>query len=128
MYGEGRHRREFLYVEDWAVAAITVLERGEPGVLYNIGDGHELENRELAERICDLAGADRSLITSVPDRPGHDFRYGVRADRLRALGWRRATTFDDALARTVFWYRDNLDWLRKAHETDVVTAPREATA
>jgi dTDP-glucose 4,6-dehydratase len=128
VYGEGRQRREFLYVEDWARAAITVLERGDRGVIYNVGDGHELENRELAERICDLAGADRSLITSVPDRPGHDFRYGVRADRLRSLGWRRETSFDDALATTVAWYRDNLEWLRRAHEVDVVTAPRKATA
>jgi dTDP-glucose 4,6-dehydratase len=128
VYGEGLQRREFLYVEDWARAAITILDRGEPGVLYNIGDGYELENRELAERICDLAGADRSLIASVPDRPGHDFRYGVRADRLRSLGWRRETSFDAGLARTVAWYRDHLDWLRRAHEVDVVTAPREATA
>jgi dTDP-glucose 4,6-dehydratase len=128
VYGDGRQRREFLFVEDWARAAITVLDRGEPGVLYNIGDGHELENRELAERICDLARADRSLITSVPDRPGHDFRYGVRADRLRSLGWRRETSFDDGLARTVAWYGEHLEGLRRAHEVDVVTAPREATA
>jgi len=127
VYGAGTQRREFLYVEDWARAAIVALEQGAPGVLYNIGDGHELENRELAERICDLAGADRSSIVSVPDRPGHDFRYGVRADRLRSLGWQRQTSFDDGLARTVAWYRDNLDWLRRAHEVDVVTAPREAT-
>jgi dTDP-glucose 4,6-dehydratase len=128
VYGDGRHRREFLFVEDWVRAAITVLDEGEPGVLYNIGDGYELENRELAERICDLVGAERSLITSVPDRPGHDFRYGVRAERLRDLGWRRATSFDDGLARTVAWYRDHLDWLRRAHEVDVATSPREATA
>jgi len=128
VYGDGRHRREFLYVEDWVRAAITVLDEGEAGVLYNIGDGHELENKDLAERICDLAGADRSLITSVPDRPGHDFRYGVRADRLRSLGWRRTTSFDDGLARTVEWYREHLDWLRRAHEVSVATAPREATA
>ena len=128
VYGDGRQRREFLYVEDWARAAITILRHGERGVLYNIGDGYELENRELAERICDLAGADRSLITSVADRPGHDFRYGVRADRLRSLGWRRETSFDEGLGRTVAWYREHVDWLRRAHEVDVVTAPREVTA
>jgi len=126
VYGDGRARREFLFVTDWARAALTVLDRGEPGVLYNIGDGHELENRELAARICDLAGADRSLITSVPDRPGHDFRYGVASDRLHALGWRPMVPFDDGLERTVAWYRDHGDWLRRAHEVEVVTAPREA--
>ncbi|GIU97119.1 MAG: dTDP-glucose 4,6-dehydratase [Actinomycetota bacterium] len=124
VYGRGRERREFLHVRDWVRAAILVLERGRPGVVYNIGDGHELENRELAERICDLAGADRSLITAVANRPGHDFRYGVRADRLRALGWRPQVGFDEGLARTVDWYRDHLAWLRAAHEVDVVTTPR----
>ena len=52
VYGDGSQRREFLYVEDWVRAAIAVMERGEPGVIYNIGDGHELSNLELARRIC----------------------------------------------------------------------------
>jgi len=128
VYGEGRQRREFLFVDDWVRAALTVLEHGEPGVVYNIGDGFELANLDLAERICDLTGADRSLIAFVPDRPGHDFRYGVAAGRLRALGWRPEASFDDALAATVAWYRDHRDWLRTAHAAPVVTAPRAAGA
>ncbi|HEX6132178.1 MAG TPA: NAD-dependent epimerase/dehydratase family protein [Actinomycetota bacterium] len=128
VYGEGRERRELLYVEDWVGAALAVLERGEPGVLYNVGGGHEIENRELARRICELAGADPSLIAFVPDRPAHDFRYGVRADRLRALGWAPRVPFDEGLERTVAWYADHLGWLRRAHEVDVVTAPREVSA
>ncbi len=128
VYGDGRQRREFLHVRDWARAAIAVLDRGEAGTVYNIGDGHELENRELAERIVALAGADPSLITSVPDRPGHDFRYGVRADRVRALGWTPAIGFDEGLAETVEWYAEYLDRLRHAHAVDVVTAPRPAGA
>ena len=115
-------------MRDWARAAIVVLDRGEAGTVYNIGDGHELENRELAERIVALAGADPSLITSVPDRPGHDFRYGVRADRVRALGWTPAIGFDEGLAETVEWYAEYLDRLRHAHAVDVVTAPRPAGA
>jgi len=128
VYGDGRQRREFLHVRDWARAAIVVLDHGEPGTVYNIGDGHELENRELAERIVALAGADPALITSVPDRPGHDFRYGVRADRVRALGWAPAIAFDEGLAETVEWYAEYLDRLRHAHAVDVVTAPRPAGA
>jgi dTDP-glucose 4,6-dehydratase len=128
VYGEGRQRREFLFVEDWVRAAIAVLERGERGMIYNIGGGFELANLTLAERICDLAGADRSLITFVPDRPGHDFRYGVAADRLRALGWRPEASFDDALAATVSWYRNHRDWLRTAHPANVVTVPRATGA
>jgi dTDP-glucose 4,6-dehydratase len=128
VYGDGSQRREFLFVEDWVRAAIAVLERGEPGVVYNIGAGHELANLELARRICALAGASPDLITFVPDRPGHDFRYGVGADRLLSLGWSPEVSFDDGLARTVEWYREHREWLRAAHTVDVVTAPRPAEA
>ncbi len=57
VYDRGEQRREFLYVEDWVAGAVAALDRGEPGVVYNIGDGHELANLELARRICELAGA-----------------------------------------------------------------------
>jgi dTDP-glucose 4,6-dehydratase len=126
VYGEGKQRREFLHVRDWARAALTVLDRGAPGVVYNIGAGHELENVELARRICAAVGAPESLVTFVPDRPGHDFRYGVVADRALALGWRPEIPFDRGLEETVAWYRDNLEWLRRAHRVPIVTAPREA--
>ena len=128
VYGEGSERREFLYVEDWVRGALAVLERGEPGVIYNIGGGHELSNLELARRICALAGAPPDLVTFVPDRPGHDFRYGIGADRLRSLGWAPEVAFDDGLEHTVEWYREHRDWIRAAHTVDVVTAPRPAEA
>ena len=124
VYGEGLQRREFLHVSDWVRAALTVFDKGEPGVVYNIGGGHELSNLELAKKICALSGAPDSLIAFVADRPGHDFRYGVASDRLRALGWHAQVPFEQGLAATVEWYRDNLDGLRAAHDQDVVTAPR----
>jgi dTDP-glucose 4,6-dehydratase len=127
VYGSGKQRREFLHVRDWVGAALRVLERGTRGVVYNIGAGHELENVELARRICRLVGAPESLITFVPDRPGHDFRYGVAADRVLDLGWRPEVPFDQGLAETVSWYRDHLEWLRGAHGGPIVTAPREAS-
>ena len=126
VYAHGRERREFLFVTDWVAAALTVLDAGESGAIYNIGGGHELENIDLARRICELAGAPESQIAFVPDRPGHDFRYGLRADRLRALGWAPRVSFEDGLARTVDWYRDHLVWLRDAHDAPVVTEPRAA--
>ena len=128
VYGDGSQRREFLYVTDWVDAALMVLERGEPGVVYNIGAGTEIENLELAYRICALAGAPTSQVTFVPDRPGHDFRYGVRAERVLALGWRPSVSFERGLATTVEWYHEHLDGLRRAHDVDVVTAPRPAEA
>ncbi len=128
VYGDGSHSREFLFVEDWVRAAIAVLERGEPGVVYNIGAGHELTNLELARRICALAEASPDLISFVPDRPGHDLRYGVSAERLLSLGWTPEVAFDEGLARTVEWYRDHRAWIREAHAVEVVTPPRTAEA
>jgi dTDP-glucose 4,6-dehydratase len=128
VYGRGEQRREFLHVRDWAQAALAVLDRGRPGVVYNIGAGHELANADLARRICATVGAPESLITFVTDRPGHDFRYGVAADRVLALGWQPKITFERGLEDTVAWYRDHLEWLRQAHQGPIVTAPREAPA
>ena len=128
VYAQGQQRREFLFVGDWVRGALTVLAEGEPGIVYNVGAGHELSNLELAHRICELAGADPALIAFVADRPGHDFRYGVTSDRLEGLGWHPEVAFDDGLATTVEWYRTHLEWLRSAHQVDVVTAPRVAGA
>jgi dTDP-glucose 4,6-dehydratase len=128
VYGNGLQRREFLHVTDWVHGALTAMDSGLPGLVYNIGGGYELANIDLARDICRLAGAPESLITMVADRPGHDFRYGVRADRLRSIGWKPRIAFDDALAQTVHWYIDNLADLRAAHGGDVVTAPRPAGA
>jgi len=124
VYADGEERREFLHVHDWARAALTVLDRGEPGVLYNIGAGTELSNLELAERIVELVGVSDDLISFVPDRPGHDFRYGVAADRLLGLGWEPSIPFDEGLASTVEWYREHREWLYRSHAVDPVTRPR----
>jgi dTDP-glucose 4,6-dehydratase len=128
VYGDGRERREFLHVRDWVRAALLVLDRGEPGVVYNIGAGNELSNLELARRICALAGADESQISFVPDRPGHDFRYGISSARLELLGWKPEISFDDGLAETVAWYHDHAAWLREVHDVPIVTEPRPVGA
>jgi dTDP-glucose 4,6-dehydratase len=113
VYGEGAQRREWLFVDDWVRGCLAVLDRGEPGGVYNIGGGTELANLELARRICALAGADPSLIAFVEDRLGHDFRYGLDDARLRSLGWEPAVAFDDALATTVAWYAEHRDWVEE---------------
>ena len=112
VYDDGRQSREWLYVTDWAAACIIALQHGEPGDVFNIGDGFELANVELAGSICRLVGADESLVTFVPDRPGHDLRYGMASERLHELGWRPIVPFDDGLARTVEWYRAHPEWVR----------------
>ncbi len=111
VYAEGRQSREWLFVTDWAAACVAALQHGEPGDVFNIGDGHELTNLELARAICRLTGADESLVTFVEDRPGHDLRYGVSSERLREMGWTPRVPFDQGLARTVEWYRDHRDWV-----------------
>jgi dTDP-glucose 4,6-dehydratase len=111
VYGDGRQVRNWLYVEDFCRGIQTVLERGRPGEAYNVGGPDECENIEVVRRILELTGRDESLIEHVTDRPGHDRRYSLSSDKLRAeLGWAAQVRFADGLARTVDWYRDNEDW------------------
>ena len=110
VYGDGRNVRNWLYVEDFGRGIGHVLEHGIPGEVYNCGGPDECENLEVVRRILELTGADESLIEYVTDRPGHDRRYSLSADKLEALGWRARMRFDEGLARTVAWYRDNGWW------------------
>ena len=93
-----------------APAIELVLREGKPGEAYNIGGGHELENRRRRRRILALTGADPSPRRHVDDRPGHDRRYSLDSSKLRALGWRPERDFEHGLAETVDWYRDQRDW------------------
>ncbi len=110
VYGDGRQVRNWLFVEDFASAIQLVLERGEPGLAYNVGGPDECENLEVIHRILELTGRDPSLIEHVTDRPGHDRRYSLSSERVRELGWEPATHFAAGLERTVEWYRDNEWW------------------
>ena len=112
LYGDGQQVRDWLYVDDHCDAVELVLAAGVPGEAYNVGGGNELTNLELTRRILELTGRDMALVRRVPDRPGHDRRYAVDCDKLRALGWKPAHPFEDALAATVSWYADNEDWWR----------------
>jgi dTDP-glucose 4,6-dehydratase len=111
VYGDGKQVRNWLYVDDFASAIDVVLERGEPGQTYNAGGPDELANMDVVRSILELTGRDESLIEHVTDRPGHDRRYSVSGEKLRAeLGWEPAVRFEDGLRRTVDWYRDNESW------------------
>jgi dTDP-glucose 4,6-dehydratase len=111
VYGDGMQVRNWLFVEDFAAAIDVALERGQPGETYNAGGPDELANIDVVKMILELTGRDESLIEHVTDRPGHDRRYSLSSDRLRAeLGWEAAVRLDDGLARTVDWYRDNEAW------------------
>jgi dTDP-glucose 4,6-dehydratase len=110
VYGDGRNVRNWLYVEDFGRGIGHVLAHGAPGEAYNCGGPGECENLEVVKRILGLTGGDESLIEYVTDRPGHDRRYSLSSAKLQALGWQAQTRFEEGLARTVDWYRDNAWW------------------
>jgi dTDP-glucose 4,6-dehydratase len=110
VYGDGMQVRNWLYVEDCCAAIDTVLDRGEPAQVYNVGGPDELANIDVVKRILKLAGRDESLIEHVRDRPGHDRRYSLSSERVRGLGWEASTSFEDGIERTVGWYRENEWW------------------
>jgi dTDP-glucose 4,6-dehydratase len=111
VYGDGRQVRNWLYVEDFCRAIDAVLLRGRPGEAYNAGGPDEVENLEVVRRILALAGRDQSLIEHVRDRPGHDRRYSLASEKIRAeLGWQPRVGFAEGIERTVAWYRENEWW------------------
>jgi dTDP-glucose 4,6-dehydratase len=110
VYGDGKNVRNWIHAEDFARAIDTVLLRGTPGEVYNAGGPDELENLDVVRRILELTGQDESLIAYVTDRKGHDRRYSLSSDKVRALGWEPRWRFDDGLPATVDWYRDNEWW------------------
>ena len=110
VYGDGRNVRNWLFVEDFGRGIGHALVHGQPGEVYNCGGPDECDNLTVVNRIIELAGADPNSIEFVTDRPGHDRRYSLSSEKLQALGWRAQVRFDDGLARTVDWYRDNEWW------------------
>jgi dTDP-glucose 4,6-dehydratase len=123
VYGDGRTVRDRLYVNDHCAAIRRVLEIGRVGEVYNVGGDAERENIHVVKTICALlderrplaSGVKRaSLIAHVTDRPGHDRRYAIDASKIkRDLGWRQSESFESGLARTVDWYLDHQDWVRR---------------
>jgi dTDP-glucose 4,6-dehydratase len=110
VYGDGRQVRNWLYVDDFARAIDLVAREGVAGEAYNVGGPDEKENLRVVERILELTGADRGLIEHVDDRKGHDRRYSLSSEKVKALGWATQVGFEEGLERTVDWYRDNEPW------------------
>jgi dTDP-glucose 4,6-dehydratase len=129
VYGRGLNVRDWLFVDDHAKALMLVLERGCVGETYNIGGDAERRNIDVVGTICEAmdrltqcpkGGSHRELITFVPDRPGHDFRYSIDFSKLNAeLGWSPEHSFESGLFSTVKWYIENRAWwepLLSAHD------------
>ncbi|QCT22037.1 dTDP-glucose 4,6-dehydratase [Jejubacter calystegiae] len=119
IYGKGDQIRDWLYVEDHACALYTVVTKGQIGETYNIGGHNEKKNIEVVQTICDLLdeivpkeASYRAQITYVTDRPGHDRRYAIDADKIgKALGWKPQETFESGIRKTVQWYLTNQPWV-----------------
>ncbi|MGA2912016.1 MAG: dTDP-glucose 4,6-dehydratase [Methanoregula sp.] len=112
VYGTGKNIRDWIHVTDHCRAIEFLLERGNPGEIYNIGGGHERTNLEITQKILDLLSRNDSMIEYVTDRLGHDFRYSLDCSKMRALGWKPQYSFDEALKETITWYTRNEWWWR----------------
>jgi dTDP-glucose 4,6-dehydratase len=110
VYGDGMNVRNWLFVEDFARGIGHVLAHGVPGEAYNVGGPDELPNIDVVKGILQHTGNDESLIEYVSDRPGHDRRYSLGSEKVRALGWEPRVHFTEGLERTVAWYRERRDW------------------
>jgi dTDP-glucose 4,6-dehydratase len=110
VYGDGMQVRNWLHVTDFANAIGCVLAHGVPGEVYNVGGPDECPNMHVVERIVALTGADPALIKHVRDRPGHDRRYSLSSEKVRALGWEPEVRLNEGLEQTVAWYRESSWW------------------
>jgi dTDP-glucose 4,6-dehydratase len=110
VYGDGRQVRDWLYVEDNCEALDLLAREGRPGEVYNIGADNHRYNLQVVETILDLLEKPRSLIRFVEDREGHDRRYSVNSEKIRALGWSPRHDFNSALEKAVSWYVENRWW------------------
>ncbi len=126
IYGKGDQIRDWLHVDDHARALRLVLETGKNGETYNIGGHNEKTNLEVVKTICGLLDKlvpdsphvpHESLITYVADRPGHDLRYAIDADKIAAeLGWTPAETFESGIEKTIHWYLENSEWCQHVQD------------
>jgi len=121
VYGDGKYTRDWLFVEDHAVAIDLVFHEGKNHETYNIGGFNEWQNIDLVKLLCHqmdkklgrTAGESEKLITYVKDRPGHDLRYAIDATKINTeLGWKPSVTFEQGLEKTIDWFLSNEEWLK----------------
>uniref|UniRef100_A0A7C1GA83 dTDP-glucose 4,6-dehydratase n=1 Tax=Thermofilum adornatum TaxID=1365176 RepID=A0A7C1GA83_9CREN len=112
VYGDGSQERDWLYVEDFSRGVETIILRGRDGEAYNLPGLNPKTNLQVIRDILTLLDKPHSLITFVPDRPGHDKRYAMRGDKILNLGWKPQTPWIDGLRKTIEWYKANEWWWR----------------
>ncbi|MFJ5713980.1 dTDP-glucose 4,6-dehydratase [Neobacillus sp. NPDC093127] len=111
VYGDGKNIRDWLHVKDHCSAIDLVIHKGKSGEVYNIGGHNERTNIEIVENIIETLGLSKELITFVPDRLGHDYRYAIDSSKIHnELGWKASYSFKDGLKETISWYQTHQDW------------------
>ncbi len=127
IYGDGKYTRDWLFVIDHAKAIDLVFHKGTNGASYNVGGFNEWQNIDLVKELCKqmdaklnrAPGTSEQLITFVKDRPGHDLRYAIDANKInKELGWYPSVTFEQGLAKTIDWFMDNQEWLNNVTSGD----------
>ena len=119
VYGDGMNIRDWLYVKDHCQAIETVFHNGKPGEVYNIGANNEKSNIEIVKLILNALGKPESLIKYVKDRPGHDRRYAIDAEKIKKeLGWEPRIKFEDGIKQTINWYLENRSWWQRIKSGD----------
>ncbi|MEO8433472.1 MAG: dTDP-glucose 4,6-dehydratase [Pyrinomonadaceae bacterium] len=115
IYGDGQNVRDWIHVDDHCRAILLALEKGTSGAVYNFGARNEQRNLEVAWSVLDALDKPRSLIRFVKDRPGHDRRYAIDPTKAETeLGWRPLETWESGLHKTIRWYQENGEWIRRA--------------
>jgi len=110
IYGDGRQRRGWLFIDDFCRALQTIIERGTVGEIYNVAGENERANVDTARAIHSRLGRSDEGLQFVADRPGHDRRYALNDAKLRTIGWQPSTPFDQGLSETITWYQAHKDW------------------
>lgn len=114
IYGNGLNIRDWLHVTDHCTAIDLVIHKGKPGEVYNIGGHNERTNLEIVEHIIESLGASKELITFVPDRLGHDYRYAIDSRKIQhELGWKPLYSFEKGIKETISWYLNHEEWWKK---------------
>ena len=120
VYGKGENVRDWLFVNDHAVAIDVILHKGKLGETYNIGGFNEWKNIDLIKVLIKIVdrmlgreeGSSDKLITYVKDRAGHDLRYAIDSSKLKnELGWEPSLQFEEGIEKTVKWYLENKEWM-----------------
>ncbi|UCE95405.1 MAG: dTDP-glucose 4,6-dehydratase [Candidatus Bathyarchaeota archaeon] len=110
IYGNGKQVRDWLHVTDNCIALDLIVNKGKVGEIYNIASGEESMNVEVARKVLKTLKKTKSLMKTVPDRPGHDFRYSLDTTKIRGLGWKPKINLVKGLEKTISWYSNNQWW------------------